>query len=349
MSYLRKFHARYLGASSGFKRNALRECDEHKIILVAGGAGFLGSHLCERLLQAGHQVYCVDNFSTGLERNIAPLLRFDGFRVIAQDIAEPIDLDVDEIYHLAHPALPPHYQADPIQAMQTYVTGSLNLLELAAHRGARILHVSVADTHDDLQLHPRTEGGWSDSAFIGRRSSYQEGRRCAEELFSDFHKLYDVDVRLVRIFNAYGPRMRADESRIVSNFVLNALTGKDITIYGDVSRTRSFSFADDLIDGFFRIMASPASLPVPIDLGNPMEFSIGDVAEQVIEFAGARSNLILRPGATNALHQHRPDISLALQEFGWCPKMDLSGGLLQTIGYFDRLLTGSKQAVPEPA
>ncbi|OHV72811.1 NAD-dependent epimerase/dehydratase family protein [Ensifer sp. LCM 4579] len=349
MRYLRKFHARYLGASSGFRSNSLRECNEHKIVLVAGGAGFLGSHLCERLLQAGHQVYCADNFSTGLERNIAPLLRFDGFSVIAQDIAEPIDLDVDEIYHLARPALPPHCQADPVRAMQTYVTGSLNLLELAAHRGARILQVSVADTHDDLQLHPRTEGDWSDSVFIGRSSSYKEGRRCAEALFSDFHRLYDVDVRLVRIFNAYGPRMRADESRIISNFVLKALTGKDITIYGDASRTRSFSFADDLIDGFIRIMASPASLPVPIDLGNPMEFSIGDVAEQVIGLAGARSNLILRQQSANAPRQHRPDISLAMQEFGWCPKMDLSGGLLQTIGYFDRLLARSKRLLPEPA
>lgn len=349
MSYLRKFQARYLKPSSGRKRTSSRHNNEHKSIMVAGGAGFLGSHLCERLLEAGHQVYCVDDFSTGLERNISPLLGFDGFDVIAQDIAEPIDLDVDEIYHLARPASPPHYQADPIRAMQTYVTGSLNLLELAARRGARILQVSAADTHDDSQLHPRTEGDWSDAAFLGRHSSYEEGKRCAEALFSDFHRLYEVDVRLVRIFNAYGPRMRADESRIVSNFVLKALRGEDITIHGDASKTRSFSFADDLIDGFVRIMASPASLPVPIDLCNPMEFSIGDLAEQVIELTGARSNLILRPQAINAPRQHRPDITLAMQEFGWCPKMDLSGGLLQTIGYFDRLLAGSKRVVPEPA
>jgi UDP-glucuronate decarboxylase len=347
VSYLRKFRTRYSQAAVHYRSISLRDNNEQKTILVAGGAGFLGSHLCELLLGAGHQVICIDDFSTGLKRNVEPLMRFDAFHVIAHDIVEPIDLEVDEIYNLARPASPPHCQADPIRAMQTYVQGSLNLLELAARRGARILQASTSEAYGDPQLHPQAEG-WND-AFLGRRSSYGEGSRCAEALFSDFHELYEVDVRLVRMFNAYGPRMPADDGRIVSNFVLQALRGKDITIYGDASQTRSFCFVDDLIDGFVRVMASPVSLPVPIDLANPMEFTIGEMAEQVIELIGSRSSVICHPQAGDAPRRRRPDVSLAMQEFGWCPKMDLSGGLLQTIGYFDRLLAGARRALPEVA
>lgn len=347
VSYLRKFRTRYSKETADYSNLFLRGNSNQKTILVAGGAGFLGSRLCEILLGAGHRVICVDDFSTGAMRNVEPMMHLDAFHVVAQDIVEPFDLEVDEIYNLARPASPPHCQADPIRAMQTYVQGSLNLLEVAARCGARILQASTSEASGDPQLHPQTVGHGGDGTFLGRRSSYDEGLRCAEALFADFHELYQVDVKLVRMFNAYGPRMPADEGRIVSNFVLQALRGNDITIYGDASQTRSFCFVDDLIDGFTRIMASPASLPVPIDLANPMEFAIGEVAEQVIELIGSRSKIICRPQA--APRRRRPDISLAMHELGWCPRMDLSGGLLQTIGYFDRLLAGSRRELPEVA
>ncbi|WP_328243159.1 NAD-dependent epimerase/dehydratase family protein [Sinorhizobium kostiense] len=346
MSYLRRFRARYSQTAADCRKVSLRNDRERKRVLVTGGAGFLGSHLCRLLLEAGHQVVCLDDFSIGAKSNVEPLMRFDAFAVAMHDVVEPFELEIDEIYHLANPASPPHCQADPIRAMQTHVLGTINVLELAARHGARVLHVTFSDDGAQ-QLYPESVGG--DAAFLGRRSCYEEGPRSAEALFSDFHELYQLDVRLVRIFNAYGPMMRADDNRIISNFVLRALKGEDITIYGDPSETSTFCFAYDLIDGIVRVMASPASLPVPIDLGSPMEFAIGEVAEQVIELVGSRSSLVLRPKKAGILRRRQPDIALAMQEFGWCPRMDLSGGLLQTIGYFDRLLSASRSPFAEAA
>ncbi|MDK1385684.1 SDR family oxidoreductase [Sinorhizobium sp. 8-89] len=319
-----------------------------KRILVTGGAGFLGSHLCELLLGAGHEVICVDNFSTGLRRNIAQLKRFDTFRVITHDIVEPIDLDVDEIYNLACPASPPHYQTDPIQTTKTCVIGSLNLLDLAARRRARIFQASTSEVYGDPNVHPQVESYWGNVNPFGPRACYDEGKRCAETLFFDFHKVRGVEIKIVRIFNTYGPRMRPDDGRVVSNFIVQALKGEDITIYGDGSQTRSFCFVDDLIDGFIRLMASPLSLTGPVNLGNPGEFTIGELAEQVIQLTGSRSKIVSHPLPVDDPRQRRPDISLATKQLGWRPTVNLSEGLAQTIRYFDELLSHSKRKVMEP-
>ncbi|WP_050979888.1 UDP-glucuronic acid decarboxylase family protein [Sinorhizobium sojae] len=320
-----------------------------KKILVTGGAGFLGSHLCELLLGTGHEVVCVDNFSTGLRRNIAWLKRFDSFRVISHDIVEPIDLEVDEIYNLACPASPPHYQADPIQTTKTCVIGSLNLLELAARHRARILQASTSEVYGDPHVHPQVESYWGNVNPFGPRSCYDEGKRCAETLFFDFHKARGVEIKVVRIFNTYGPRMRPDDGRVVSNFIVQALRGEDITVYGDGSQTRSFCFVDDLIDGFVRVMASPSSLTGPVNLGNPGEFTIGELAEQVIQLTGSRSRIVRQPLPADDPRQRRPDISRATSELGWRPTVDLTEGLAQTIRYFDELLSLPKRQVLEPA
>ncbi|MFB9950113.1 UDP-glucuronic acid decarboxylase family protein [Rhizobium puerariae] len=316
-------------------------------ILVAGGAGFLGSHLCEALLNAGHQVICLDNFSTGLQRNIAHLRRLETFTTIAHDIVQPFDLQIDEIYNLACPASPPHYQSDPVHTTKTCVLGSLNLLELATRTGARILQASTSEVYGDPNVHPQVESYWGNVNPFGPRSCYDEGKRCAETLFFDFHKKHNVETKVVRIFNTYGPRMRPDDGRVVSNFIVQALKGEDITIYGDGSQTRSFCFVDDLIDGFIRMMASPSSLTGPVNLGNPGEFTIGELAEKVIGLTGSRSKIIHRPLPVDDPRQRRPDISLAMQELGWRPKVNLASGLLQTIGYFDHLLAQSTRELEE--
>ena len=321
--------------------DSLRRRSLQKRILVTGGAGFLGSHLCELLLGAGHEVVCLDNFSTGLRRNIAPLKRFDTFRVIAHDVVEPIDLEVDEIYNLACPASPPHYQADPIQTTKTCVIGSLNLLDLAARRGARIFQASTSEIYGDPHVHPQVESYWGNVNPFGPRSCYDEGKRCAETLFFDYHRPHGLDIKVVRIFNTYGPRMRPDDGRVVSNFIVQALKGEDITIYGDGSQTRSFCFVDDLIDGFVRLMASPPSLTGPVNLGNPAEFTIGELAEEVVRLTGSRSKIVRRPLPVDDPRQRRPDISLATGELGWRPKVDLAEGLAHTIRYFDDLLSRS--------
>ncbi|MCA1403947.1 SDR family oxidoreductase [Ensifer sp. IC3342] len=327
----------------------LRRPKDLKRILVAGGAGFLGSHLCELLLGAGHEVICVDNFSTGLRRNITQLKRFDTFRVIAHDIVEPIDLEVDEIYNLACPASPPHYQADPIQTMRTCVIGSLNLLDLAARKGTRIFQASTSEVYGDPHVHPQVESYWGNVNPFGPRSCYDEGKRCAETLFFDFHKVHGVEIKIVRIFNTYGPRMRPDDGRVVSNFIVQALKGEDITIYGDGSQTRSFCFVDDLIDGFVRLMASPSSLTGPVNLGNPGEFTISELAEHVVRLTGSRSKIVRRPLPVDDPRQRRPDISLATEALGWRPTVNLSEGLARTIHYFDGLLSGSDRKVVELA
>ena len=248
-------------------------------ILVTGGAGFLGSHLCERLLKAGHTVICLDNFSTGLERNIHHLRNFERFSVIKHDVVDPIDVEVDEIYNLACPASPPHYQADPVHTMKTCVLGALNLLELAARTGARIFQASTSEVYGDPLVHPQVEGYWGNVNSFGPRSCYDEGKRSAETLFFDFHKQHQVEIKIARIFNTYGPNMRPDDGRVVSNFVVQALKGQDITIYGDGSQTRSFCFVNDLIDGFQQLMATEPSFTGPVNLGNPVEFTVLELAE----------------------------------------------------------------------
>ncbi|WP_026187226.1 UDP-glucuronic acid decarboxylase family protein [Ensifer sp. BR816] len=328
---------------------ALQRPEVQKRILVTGGAGFLGSHLCEVLLEAGHQVICADNFSTGLHQNVEHLARFDGFSLIAHDVVEPIDLDVDEIYNLACPASPPHYQADPVHTTKTCVLGALNMLELAARHGARIFQASTSEIYGDPQVHPQVETYRGNVNPFGPRACYDEGKRCAETLFFDFNRARHVEIKVVRIFNTYGPRMRPDDGRVVSNFIVQALKGEDITIYGDGSQTRSFCFVDDLIDGFIRVMASPASVTGPINLGNPAEFTIGELAEQVIELTGSRSQIVHRPLPVDDPRQRRPDISLAERELGWRPSVDLSAGLAQTIGHFDALLTRPDSELMEVA
>jgi len=307
-------------------------------ILVTGGAGFLGSHLCEALLRQGHHVTCLDNLSTGLLRNIAHLSGSERFVFIRHDIVEPIDLDVDQIFNLACPASPPHYQADPVHTTKTSVLGSLNLLELALRRKARIFQASTSEVYGDPHIHPQVEGYWGNVNPFGPRSCYDEGKRCAETLFHDFNERHGVEVKIARIFNTYGPRMRPDDGRVVSNFIVQALRGDDITVYGDGSQTRSFCFVDDLIDGFLRLMASPAPFTGPVNLGNPGDFTVRELAEMVIEATGSRSRIVQRPLPVDDPRQRRPDISLAVRELGWRPRVPLSIGLEKTIQHFDRLL-----------
>lgn len=280
-------------------------------ILVAGGAGFLGSHLCERLLNEGNFVICVDNFSTGRLENLRNLLRYDTFSFVRHDIVNPIDLPVDEIYNLACPASPPHYQA-------------------------RIFQASTSEVYGDPQTHPQPEAYWGNVNSFGPRSCYDEGKRSAETLFYDFHKQYGVDIRIVRIFNTYGPRMRPDDGRVVSNFIVQALKREDITIYGDGSQTRSFCYVDDLIEGFSRLMSSQVQKPV--NLGNPGEFTVRELAEQIIALTNSSSRIVYRPLPTDDPRQRRPDIMLAKRELGWEPQIALVEGLKQTIAYFERQL-----------
>lgn len=309
-----------------------------RCILVAGGAGFLGSHLCERLLIEGNFVICVDNFSTGRLENIRHLLRYETFSFVRHDIVDPIDLPVDEIYNLACPASPRHYQADPIHTMKTSVIGSLNLLELAVHYQARIFQASTSEVYGDPQTHPQPESYWGNVNSFGPRSCYDEGKRSAETLFYDFHKQYGADIRIVRIFNTYGPRMRPDDGRVVSNFIVQAIKGEDITIYGDGSQTRSFCYVDDLIEGFSLLMQTHPAVHTPVNLGNPSEFTVRELAEQIISLTGSRSRVVFHPLPTDDPRQRRPDISVAKRELGWEPKISLIEGLTETIGYFERQL-----------
>jgi UDP-glucuronate decarboxylase len=318
-------------------------------ILVTGGAGFVGSHLCENLLKAGHKVICLDNFSTGLERNIRHLRNFERFSVLKHDVVDPIDIEVDEIYNLACPASPPHYQADPVHTMKTCVFGALNLLELATRTGARIFQASTSEIYGDPLVHPQVENYWGNVNSFGPRSCYDEGKRSAETLFFDFHKKYDVEIKIARIFNTYGPHMRPDDGRVVSNFIVQALKGQDITIYGDGSQTRSFCFVSDLIDGVRRLMATQPCFSGPVNLGNPVEFTIGQLAEQVISLTGSRSKTIQKPLPTDDPRQRRPDISLATRELGWQPTVPLVVGLEKTISYFDRLLAEEAHELAEIA
>jgi len=307
-------------------------------ILVAGGAGFLGSHLCERLLNQGHSVVCLDNLSTGRMENLSHLLSFDRFSFVRHDIVASLDLPVDEIYNLACPASPPHYQADPIHTMKTNVIGSLNLLELATRYQARIFQASTSEVYGDPHVHPQPEHYWGNVNSFGPRSCYDEGKRSAETLFHDFHQQHGVDIRVVRIFNTYGPRMRPDDGRVVSNFIVQALKGEDITVYGDGSQTRSFCYVNDLIEGFHRLMYSPNTIHTPVNIGNPDEFTVGALAEQIIDMIGSRSKVVHRPLPVDDPRQRRPDIEVAKRELGWQPTVELADGLRSTIAYFERQL-----------
>ena len=303
-------------------------------ILVTGGAGFLGSHLCERLLERGDDVLCVDNYFTGSKRNVEHLLSNPRFELMRHDVTFPLYIEVDRIFNLACPASPVHYQKNPVQTTKTSVHGAINMLGLAKRVGARILQASTSEVYGDPTEHPQTEAYWGNVNPIGIRACYDEGKRCAETLFFDYHRQYGLEIKVARIFNTYGPRMHPDDGRVVSNFIVQALRGQDITQYGDGSQTRSFCFVSDLVDGLMKLMDSPAALTGPVNLGNPTEFTIRALAERVLALTGSRSKLIFQPLPQDDPKQRQPDIALATSALGWSPTVALDQGLSKTIDYF---------------
>jgi UDP-glucuronate decarboxylase len=313
-------------------------------ILVTGGAGFLGSHLCERLLGAGHEVICVDNFYTGSRERVAHLLHNPRFEVIRHDVTEPLFVQVDEIYNLACPASPVHYQLDPIHTIKTSVLGAINLLGLAKRVNAKIFQASTSEVYGDPQCHPQPESYWGHVNPMGRRACYDEGKRCAEALFFDYHRQHNLQIKVARIFNTHGPRMHPNDGRVVSNFVVQALTGQPITIYGDGTQTRSFCYVDDLVDGFVRFMDTPADFTGPVNLGNPVEFTMLELANKVIALTRSRSSIVFKPLPSDDPKQRRPDITLARQSLNWAPATALDQGLLKTIEYFERSLGTARPA-----
>jgi UDP-glucuronate decarboxylase len=321
-------------------------------VLVTGGSGFLGSHLCERLLMDGAVVLCVDNFFTGARRNIEHLIGRPQFELIRHDITFPLHVEVDEIYNLACPASPIHYQHDPVQTTKTSVHGAINMLGLAKRLRAKILQASTSEVYGDPSVHPQTEDYWGHVNPIGPRSCYDEGKRCAEALFFDYLRQHQLAIKVARIFNTYGPRMHPNDGRVVSNFIVQALLGLDITIYGDGSQTRSFCYVDDLIDGLFRLMATPPEITGPVNIGNPSEFSMLELAKMVTDLTGSRSRIVHRPLPTDDPKQRQPDISRAKNVLGWEPRVPLKDGLVPTIAYFDKLLSDEKlrtQLLKEPS
>jgi UDP-glucuronate decarboxylase len=308
--------------------------DSRKRILVTGGAGFLGSHLIDRLLAGGHEVLCVDNLFTGTKRNIEHLHSHPRFEFIRHDITFPLYVEVDEIYNLACPASPIHYQHDPVQTTKTSVHGAINMLGLAKRLKCRILQASTSEVYGDPAVHPQTEAYFGNVNPIGPRSCYDEGKRCAETLFFDYHRQHGLEIKVARIFNTYGPRMHPSDGRVVSNFIVQALKGEPITLFGDGTQTRSFCYVDDLISGFLSLMASPVSLTGPINLGNPTEFTMRELAEKVLAQVGASSPVVTLPLPQDDPRQRRPDISLATQLLNWVPKIPLNEGLKPTIDYF---------------
>jgi UDP-glucuronate decarboxylase len=310
-----------------------------KRILVTGGAGFLGSHLCARLVAEGAQVLCVDNFFTGARRNIEPLLDHKHFELIRHDVTFPLFVEVDEIYNLACPASPVHYQHDPVQTIKTSVHGAINMLGLAKRLNAKILQASTSEVYGDPSVHPQTEDYWGNVNPIGLRSCYDEGKRCAESLFFAYRHQRNLGIKVARIFNTYGPRMHPNDGRVVSNFIVQALLGRDITIYGEGSQTRSFCYVDDLIDGLIRLMGTSHEVTGPVNIGNPDEFSILELASTVISLTGSSSKIIHKPLPQDDPRQRRPDISMADKELSWAPRTKLKEGLVQTIAYFDNLLS----------
>jgi UDP-glucuronate decarboxylase len=315
-----------------------------KRVLVTGGAGFLGSHVCERLVAAGHEVLCLDNYFTGRRANVAHLLDHPNFELMRHDVTFPLYVEVDEIYNLACPASPIHYQHDPVQTTKTSVHGAINMLGLAKRVRATILQASTSEIYGDPFQHPQAEEYWGNVNPIGPRSCYDEGKRCAETLFFDYHRQHALRIKVARIFNTYGPRMHPEDGRVVSNFIVQALRDEPITIYGDGSQTRSFCYVDDLVDGLIRLMGSPADVTGPINLGNPGEFTIRELAEKVIELTGSSSKLVFRTLPENDPRQRRPDIARAQSLLGWSPTVRLEQGLARTIAYFEALLGGAETA-----
>ena len=309
-----------------------------KRILVTGGAGFLGRHLCERLLQDGHDVICVDNFFTGTKRNIVDLLENPYFEVCRHDVCFPLYVEVDEIYNLACPASPIHYQHDPVQTTKTSVHGAINMLGLAKRIGARIMQASTSEVYGDPEVHPQTEDYWGNVNPRGLRSCYDEGKRCAETLFFDYARQHQLQIKVARIFNTYGPYMHPNDGRVVSNFIVQALRNEPITIYGEGEQTRSFCYVDDLIEGFVRLMDSPDDVTGPINLGNPVEFTIRELAEKVIALTGSKSALVYKPLPSDDPTQRCPDITLAGNTLDWAPTIQLEDGLKKTIAYFENLI-----------
>ncbi len=309
-----------------------------KKVLVTGGAGFLGSHLCERLLNDGHEVICLDNYFTGQKENVVHLFDNPYFELIRHDITMPFYIEVDEIYNLACPASPIHYQYNPIKTVKTSVMGAVNMLGLAKRIKAKILQASTSEVYGDPKVHPQKETYWGHVNPIGDRACYDEGKRCAETLFVNYHKQNDVKIKIIRIFNTYGPRMHPNDGRVVSNFIVQALKNKDITVYGDGKQTRSFQYCDDLIEGMIRMMASPVEFTGPVNLGNPGEFTILELADKVIRMIGSKSKIIFEPLPKDDPMQRQPDIALAKKQLDWEPGINLEEGLEQTIAYFKKIV-----------
>ena len=308
-------------------------------VLVTGGAGFIGSFLCEKLLDAGAEVLCVDNFFTGRRTNVAHLLSNPRFELMRHDVTFPLFVEIDQIFNLACPASPIHYQYDPVQTTKTSVHGAINMLGLAKRTGAKILQASTSEVYGDPEMHPQKEDYWGNVNPLGPRACYDEGKRCAETLFFDYHRQHNVPIKIARIFNTYGPRMHPNDGRVVSNFIMQALRGEDITIYGDGGQTRSFCYVDDLVGGLLSLMETSDDITGPINLGNPKEFSIRQLAEIIIELTGANSKLVTRPLPEDDPRQRQPDISLAGKTLGWVPVTELREGLGSTIAYFETMLS----------
>ncbi len=306
--------------------------------LITGGAGFIGSHLCDRLLDKGHEVLCVDNFFTGARSNITHLLDHKNFELTRHDVTHPLFVEIDQIYNMACPASPIHYQFDPVQTTKTSVHGAINMLGLAKRTKARILQASTSEVYGDPAVHPQQEDYWGNVNPIGPRSCYDEGKRCAETLFFDYHRQHQLDIKVARIFNTYGPRMNPNDGRVVSNFIVQALKGEDITLYGDGDQTRSFCYVDDLVAGLIALMDSGDGITGPINLGNPGEFTIRELAEHVIELTGSKSKMVHKPLPQNDPRQRQPDITRAKEQLDWEPSIKLRDGLTKTIAYFDGLL-----------
>jgi UDP-glucuronate decarboxylase len=312
----------------------------NKRIIVTGGAGFLGSHLCDRLVEEGHDVLCVDNFFTGSKLNIHQLLSKSNFELLRHDVTFPLYVEVDEIYNLACPASPVHYQFDPVQTTKTSVHGAINVLGLAKRVKAKVFQASTSEVYGDPQIHPQTETYWGHVNPIGSRACYDEGKRCAETLFFDYHRQHGLDIKVARIFNTYGPRMHPNDGRVVSNFIVQALKNEPITVYGEGIQTRSFCFVSDMTEAFIRLMATPSGFTGPVNLGNPCEFTIFELAETVIRLTGSRSEIIFEPLPQDDPMQRKPDITLATEKLAWKPLLNLTEGLKETISYFRRIMGG---------
>jgi len=310
-----------------------------KRILVTGGAGFIGSHLCERLLDMGNEVICLDNYFTGSKMNIIHLINNPYFELIRHDVTMPVFVETDEIYNLACPASPVHYQYNGIKTIKTSVMGAINTLGLAKRTKSKILQASTSEVYGDPEIHPQNEAYWGNVNPLGPRACYDEGKRCAETLFMNYHEQNNVRIKIARIFNTYGPKMNSHDGRVVSNFIVQSLKGEDITIYGDGSHTRSFQYVDDLIDGLIKLMATPDSFTGPVNLGNPVEVTISSLAEMIIKMTGSKSKIVYLPLPKDDPKQRKPDISLARKELGWSPKVDAETGLMKTVEYFRGVLT----------